>query len=122
MSLTSESTLLRHVTRAAAQVASVGSNLDEQTRKETLKAAMKLVAALEKPQEVLWRYTFRVSIAPPSQCFLTNVGQLSSQRMAMRMGLEMGLYEVLARAQGKPVAAQELADACKAEKLFTGML
>ena len=127
MSPTAEPALLQHVTAAAAHVANAGSNLDEETRKKTLKAAMKLVAALEKPQEVLWRYTFRVSLAlhdlstPSSQCFLTSVEQLSSERMAMRMGLEMGLYGVLARVQGKPVSAQELADACKAEKLFTGM-
>jgi len=42
--------------------------------------------------------------------------------MAMRVGLDMGLYGVLASAGGKPVKAQELADACKAEKLFTGTL
>jgi hypothetical protein len=42
--------------------------------------------------------------------------------MAMRVGLDMGLYGVLVKADGQPVKAQELADACKAEKLFTGML
>ena len=42
--------------------------------------------------------------------------------MAMRVGLDMGLYGVLVRADGKPVKAQELANACKAEKLFTGTL
>ncbi|KAI9684553.1 MAG: hypothetical protein M1822_005641 [Bathelium mastoideum] len=103
MSATADSVLVQHVTTAAAEVASAGLSLDEETRKAALKAARKLVTALEKPQEVLWRYAFR----------------LSSQRMAMRVGLEMGLYGVLARAQGKPVHAKDLADACNAEKLLT---
>ncbi|KAN0102242.1 S-adenosyl-L-methionine-dependent methyltransferase [Hyaloscypha variabilis] len=103
MSSDLEPVALKHINAAAASIANDGSSLDEETRKKTLNAARELVKSLEKPFEVLWRYSYR----------------LSSQRMAMRVGLDMGLYGVLVKADGKPVKAQELADACKAEKLFT---
>ncbi|PMD42041.1 S-adenosyl-L-methionine-dependent methyltransferase [Hyaloscypha variabilis F] len=103
MSSDLEPVALKHINAAAASIANDGSSLDEETRKKTLNAVRELVKSLEKPFEVLWRYSYR----------------LSSQRMAMRVGLDMGLYDVLVKADGKPVKAQELADACKAEKLFT---
>ncbi len=62
MSSDPEPVALKHINAAGASIANDGSSLDEETRKKTLNAARELVKSLEKPFEVLWRYSYRVTL------------------------------------------------------------
>ena len=62
MSSDMEPASLKHIKAAAANIASAGSSLDEETRNKTLNAARELVSSLERPFEVMWRYSFQVTL------------------------------------------------------------
>ncbi|MCJ1401979.1 hypothetical protein MMC11_005196 [Xylographa trunciseda] len=77
-------------------------SLDERTRKEALAVAKSIVNSLEKPEEVVMRYT----------------NEVTAHRMSLRMGVELRLFHILVERNGTPISAAELADISKAELLL----
>ncbi|MCJ1433696.1 hypothetical protein MMC27_003060 [Xylographa pallens] len=76
--------------------------LDERTRKEALAVAKSIVSALEKPEEVVMRYT----------------NEIMAHRVSLRMGVELGLFRMLVQRDGTPVSAEGLAEQAGAELLL----
>ena len=45
---------------------------------------------------------------------------MASQRMSLRVGVDLCLFHILIEKDGSPISAAELADRCKAELLLIG--
>ena len=45
---------------------------------------------------------------------------MGSQRMSLRVGVDLCLFHILIEEDGNPISAAELADRCKAELLLIG--
>ncbi|KAA6411723.1 MAG: hypothetical protein FRX48_05004 [Lasallia pustulata] len=96
------SSLLQQIQLTSANLASRDEIANDNARVQALEAAKKLVATLEKPEEVVMRYAF----------------ELGSHRMALRLGIDLGLFHILVEQNGKPVSAAELAERSRAELLL----
>ncbi|KAF4627642.1 hypothetical protein G7Y89_g10513 [Cudoniella acicularis] len=92
---------LQHVSRVIE--AEVG-NFDDETRKSALGMAKNIVKSLEKPEETVMRYAW----------------EFGPQRMALRVGIDLRLFRMLAESDAEPLSAQELAESSNAEVLLIG--
>ncbi|CAD6579776.1 MAG: hypothetical protein ASARMPRED_009245 [Alectoria sarmentosa] len=98
-SSTEISELFQH---AAKEVDTFDYLADEDSRKKALTTAQSLVAALQRPEDVVMRYAW----------------ENGSQRMSLRLGVDLGIFHILVDNNGKPVSATEIAAQSKAEELL----
>ncbi|KAF2234310.1 S-adenosyl-L-methionine-dependent methyltransferase [Viridothelium virens] len=74
----------------------------EEERKKAVHNAKMLVVALEKPEEVVMHYIY----------------ELGSQRMAIRVAIDLGIFKILTSRNGNPISSKELAAQTQAEVLL----
>ncbi|MCJ1392558.1 hypothetical protein MMC18_005426 [Xylographa bjoerkii] len=94
--------LVEQLQNTSEDLQAQSKSLDERIRKEALAVAKSIVNALEKPEEVVMRYT----------------NEVAAHRMSLRIGVELRLFHILVERNGTPVSAAELADISKAELLL----
>ncbi|PQE06958.1 sterigmatocystin 8-O-methyltransferase protein [Rutstroemia sp. NJR-2017a WRK4] len=99
-SIIMDTSLVKHL-RIASETADIYENsfAEENSRIEALNMARKIVAKLETPEEVVLRYGW----------------EIGSHRMALRVGIDLGLFRMLSEKFGEPVSAEQLADQSEAE-------